>query len=1132
MKALLTFSLIAVLVHAVTAATVGSSPAQKPSASAAGSSFLPSFSGDGRTLIFVSHANNLATNDDLGPSLDVFARDLVNSNTVLVSVSTNGVGGANADVQDPVVSHDGRFVAFVSRASNLVASDTNNASDVFVRDIVNGTTRLVSVAITGSSPKDPQPVLNVPLSGSPLISADGRWVVFESRGTNLVVTPTPLNSVNIYARDMRSNVTTLVTVSTNGFALTGTQQLSGISADGSYVAFLSTNLNVVAGVTNSGVDAYVRDLQAEQTIWASRNAALAVSNTYNVKSFALSGDGHYAAMNVSHPYYYYSVAARQDLQNPDAFVKAAFSYASPLQISSNGQYLLYRLYQENKLTVQDLLHETNRDVGWPSYYYTCGGGTGGPLCNQLVDGSFAGQMTPDGRFVAFAIRDDLNGYYLDTPVHIYVRDLLTGASNLVVVTTNGSAKAFKYGVESFAVSPDGQRVAWDSFAADVAANDFNGASDVFVRNIASGTTEIISAPHPQRPALTPLVQSFLTPNSISADGSLVASLRYDDPSASETNHAIDVFVNNVSNGTSVAVSIATNGVYTNLFGQPGSAGDTNTYRTPVISADGSTVAAIRGWGLQAGFLSGAEIAVGRVSNRDYAQMRLVRIAPGETPSLSSDGLLMAFSSSEPSLEPYGADNNFTSDIWLAYFETVPLWYDYKRFFPITAGYGFAGNGPSTSPRMSPDNSRVAFTSRAGNLTAFNAGDSQQAFLNFQVMVNTVGTNRAATNFLLGSMASNLLCSYSAIITHVFEWTDVYDTNSDRTNINFEFVPTEEGATNPVFSGDSHYLFYSLADSSASYRHDLTERHTNIWLFDYQPSAPYAVVRTNVVAGAENLLACTNCRNLSVNADGNLIVFERSRMGSGVMDVFARSLVTGAESLMSVSRMGLPANGTSSSPLISGDGRYVVFQSQASDLVSQDANGASDIFVRDQMLGVTMLVSADAQGQSGNGPSSRPVLAANGRTVVFQSLANDLVANDYNDRRDLLVLTLGSADSDGDGMNDDWEVTYFGNLSHDGNADSDGDGASDLAEFRAGTDPTNLNSAFRVLIVSPAGGASRQLIWSGNPARNYRAEFKDDLGAATWTPVVGTISWNDSVASITDTTAGNSAHRFYRAVILP
>src|SRR5206468_7498342 len=131
--------------------------------------------------------------------------------------------------------------------------------------------------------------------------------------------------------------------------------------------------------------------------------------------------------------------------------------------------------------------------------------------------------------------------------------------------------------------------------------------------------------------------------------------------------------------------------------------------------------------------------------------------------------------------------------------------------------------------------------------------------------------------------------------------------------------------------------------------------------------------------------------------------------------------------------------------------------------------ASDIFVRDRVSGTTILMSLNLQGTgSGNGSSTKPALGADGRTVVFQSVANDLVPRDYNDRRDVFVLRLGGGDTDEDGMDDDWEMAYFGALSRDGTGDFDGDGQTDLQEFLAGTDPTNIGSTLRVLTLSLSG----------------------------------------------------------------
>src|SRR5262245_624571 len=177
---LLLLSALGVVSFSLDAATtqVGSAP-YRVSATAAGNSHSPVFSADGKHVAFVSHANNLVTNDDLGPHLDLFVRDLVTGNTVLVSVSTNGFGGANDNVALYSLSSNAQFIAFEADANNLAPGDTNRVSDVYVRDLLTGVTRLVSVNADGTGSG------NGP-SSNPLISEDGRYVVFESLASNLV----------------------------------------------------------------------------------------------------------------------------------------------------------------------------------------------------------------------------------------------------------------------------------------------------------------------------------------------------------------------------------------------------------------------------------------------------------------------------------------------------------------------------------------------------------------------------------------------------------------------------------------------------------------------------------------------------------------------------------------------------------------------------------------------------------------------------------------------------------------------------------------------------------------------------------------------------------------------------------
>ncbi len=178
----------------------------------------------------------------------------------------------------------------------------------------------------------------------------------------------------------------------------------------------------------------------------------------------------------------------------------------------------------------------------------------------------------------------------------------------------------------------------------------------------------------------------------------------------------------------------------------------------------------------------------------------------------------------------------------------------------------------------------------------------------------------------------------------------------------------------------------------------------------------------------------------------------------------------------------------------------------------------------------MLVSVNKQGQAGNGPSTSPVLAGDGRTVLFQSFAGDLVDGDYNMKRDLFVLRLGAGDTEGDGLDDDWEMAYFSTLSRDGSADYDHDGLTDKQEFLAGTDPTDTGSVLRVLALNPLGADTTTLMWPAAAGRIYRLQFKTNLTDSTWLDHPVSPNINASTASVTITNLPDT-HRFYRAVLV-
>src|SRR4028118_979753 len=189
-------------------------------------SSFPSISTDGRFVAFASDASNIVPGDTNNRS-DIFVRDTLTNTTTRVSLDSAGNQG-NRDSSFPSISADGRFVAFASDASNIVPGDTNNRSDIFVRDRLTNTTTRVSVDSAGNQGNRD--------SNYPSISADGRFVAFESDASNIVPGDTN-NSHDIFVRDTLTNTTTRVSVDSADNQGNGYSNTPSISADGRFVAF-------------------------------------------------------------------------------------------------------------------------------------------------------------------------------------------------------------------------------------------------------------------------------------------------------------------------------------------------------------------------------------------------------------------------------------------------------------------------------------------------------------------------------------------------------------------------------------------------------------------------------------------------------------------------------------------------------------------------------------------------------------------------------------------------------------------------------------------------------------------------------------------------------------------------------
>ena len=251
-----------------------------------GDSGDPAMSSDARYVAFWSVASNLVAGDTNGYA-DIFVRDRQSGVTTRVSVASDGTQ-SNGISTAPAISADGRYVAFVSTASNLVAGDTNGVADLFVHDRLTGTTRRVSMAFDGGEANAD--------SGESALSADGRYIAFTSYASNLVANDTN-GGWDVFVFDQLTQATTRVSVTSAGAEAMIVGEGSfrpSISADGRYVAFESGATNLVAGSNNGAIGAYVHDRSTGTTICVSPDAIDPLYPCIGLAP-AISSDGRHVA---------------------------------------------------------------------------------------------------------------------------------------------------------------------------------------------------------------------------------------------------------------------------------------------------------------------------------------------------------------------------------------------------------------------------------------------------------------------------------------------------------------------------------------------------------------------------------------------------------------------------------------------------------------------------------------------------------------------------------------------------------------------------------------------------------------------------------------------------------------------
>jgi Tol biopolymer transport system component len=406
-----------------------------------GHSALPSFSADGRFIAFHSDATNLVTGDTNtcppfttpGQCRDVFVHDRQSGATERVSVDSAGAQSNNESL-GAELSGDGRFIAFDSRATNLVAGDTNGYIDVFVHDRLTGATTRLSVASDGAQGEGDSSVRG--------ISGNGRFIVFFS-AASLVPQDTNID-YDVYLHDRDTATTSLVSRAADGTAVGGNQP--AISVDGRFIAFYSFASNLVPGDTNVKNDVFVHD--------------------------RLTGTVERA-----------SVTSSEEQAN---------SHSGGPELSADGRFVAFESEATNLMT-----GDTNdcTPAHPPSQFRSCTdvfvrdreNGTTIPISigNAGTVGNHHSQepaISANGRYVAYwslasnLVTSDTNNYG-----DVFVRDRLSGITARVS-TGVGGAEADNQ-VTCPRIDPTGRFAASCSQATNLVADDTNAKTDVFVHDL-------------------------------------------------------------------------------------------------------------------------------------------------------------------------------------------------------------------------------------------------------------------------------------------------------------------------------------------------------------------------------------------------------------------------------------------------------------------------------------------------------------------------------------------------------------------------------------------------------------------------------------------------------------------------
>ena len=984
--------------------------------------------------------------------------------------------GGNADSVSPAISADGRFVLFSSSANNLVSGDNGQLGlDIFLRDRASNTTVLVSANFSGTGGGNGNSICGQ-------VSTNGRYVVFQSDATDLL--PGDTNGVSaIVVRDLQTGSNILVSVASDGGWANGASTDPVMTPDGRYVAFISAATNLVAGDTNGALDVFVRDLLNGVTSLVSVGAT---DTNVSVTTPVITPDGRYVAFSSTAKGLATGVPAAS---KGEVYVRDLVANVTTWA-STNAAIKVFNVLHLNTMpSYHPVISDDGRFVGfktgWTNGTTATGSGAAATMVFQydslnatltsISSNGFAPwsqnddvcgpEMSPDGRFVVFVATNS-------GCVSVQLWDAQAGTNLLVSAALDGSYPTNSIS-DTPALSPDGWFVVFESNATNLVANAVASGFHIYRRDVLAGVTQLVDADTNGVGSINPV----MTAPTMSADGRFVTFASADDGLVNGSkNGLLDAFVRDVNNGTTELISARS----PDLIPQTGDGW--SFFAQSALSDDGRKLV----------FTSVADDLVPNDANGS-SDVFLFDVASGTNALVSAgaDGNPAAGSSCSPALalgdqlvvfvstatSLVTGQTNYFANVFLR-----DVLAGTNSMISVAPDGVTPGNGDASAPAISQDGRYVVFVSRASNLATGASASTANAYLRDR----TAGTTLLLTN----NASATLVPSISADGRYVAYFGSVSQVMVRDTQLGANVFATNFAATAVVSPSGARLLLLTNTATKLSVINLLNRSN----LFTITASSPMKF-------------------STPWSSDGRFFAFVTAtnadpRDTNGTNDIYLCDLSSNTLTLVSVNAAHTGAGSdVSDSPAMSGDGRFVIYRSSATNLVAGNLNPPPNIFLYDRFTDSNTLLTTAAPGSTWFSWNAQPAINGDGSAVAYQSWNPAVVAGDLNRVEDVFTGALspwGTADSDGDGIPDLWMMHYFGHPTGQAGDlsraqdDADGDGMSNLQEYLAGTDPTNPSSSLQLQItaqVSPSKGV--QLNWPAVPGKNYRVQFKNNLNDAAW-----------------------------------